>query len=269
MRRLGSLARLQSVIRGYESALIAYSGGVDSAFLAYVASRCLAPGNLLAVTACSPTYPEDELRAARELASQWGLAHTVIRTRELQNRSFARNAVDRCFHCKKELFSRLQQLARRRGLAVVMEASTRSDLVDYRPGNRAKAAFGIRSPLIEAGLDKRDVRRLARGLLLPVWNKPSYACLASRVPYGMRLNAGMLKQIERGERFLRGLGFLQVRVRHYGSACRIEITPREFDRFLKKRKELIRGLKQLGYTYITLDAQGFRSGSMNEVIGKP
>jgi len=265
----GQLERLKAVIRGYGSALIAYSGGVDSAFLAYVASRCLAPGRILAVTAASPAYPAEELTAARKLACRWGLEHTVIRTDELKNRSFVRNSPDRCFHCKKELFFRLRRLAQRRGLAVVMEASTLTDLADYRPGNRAKEHFGIRSPLIEAGFHKGDVRRLSRNLALSVWDKPSYACLASRVPYGVSLSAKLLKQIERAERFLHSQGFADVRVRHYGGLCRIELCPQDFSRFLKKRIQVICGLKQRGYTYITLDVEGFRSGSMNEVIGKP
>jgi pyridinium-3,5-biscarboxylic acid mononucleotide sulfurtransferase len=260
--------RLKCIISAYKSVLVAFSGGQDSALLLKVCSLVLPPGKVLAVTAVSATYPKGELSKAKVLARQIGAKLKVIRTVELNNKKFAANPVKRCYFCKRELFSKLILIAKQNKLRFVLDASSLSDQQDFRPGNIAKRQLKIKSPLIQAGFSKEDIRNLSKKLGLSSWNKPSLACLASRIPYGVKITASLLKRIDQAEEYLNSLGFNQVRLRHYNGLCRIEVAKKDIVRLLNKRQQIVERLKDLGYNYITVDLEGYRSGSLNEVIGK-
>ncbi|MDD5464822.1 MAG: ATP-dependent sacrificial sulfur transferase LarE [Candidatus Omnitrophica bacterium] len=257
---------LKRKICGYKSCVVAFSGGQDSAFLLKACSLALPADRILAVTAVSATYPQAELAKAKILAKDVGVRLKVINTRELDNKKFAANPIKRCYFCKKELFSKLIAIARQNKLDSVLEASNITDKKDYRPGNIAKIELKIKSPLMETGFSKEDIRKLSRRMGLSSWNKPSLACLASRIPYGTKITAKLLKRIDQAEEYLIGLGFKQVRLRHYNGLCRIEVDKKDMPRLLKKRQAVVERLKDLGYNYITLDLEGYRQGSLNEVI---
>ena len=246
------------------SLVLAYSGGVDSTFLLKVAGDCLGK-RLVAVTAYSPTYTRRELALARDLAKSFGVKHRTIHTDEFRDRHFTSNPKNRCYYCKKELFRNLRRIAAKRKFNFVADASTLSDRKDYRPGSRAKKEFMVRSPLEEAGFTKEDVRKYSRQLGLITWNMPAQACLASRIPYGNRIRPEVLRRIERSEHFLKSIGFPEVRLRHYNGLCRIEVPDKDIQRLISRRGEISRKLKKLGYNYITVDLEGYRSGSMNEM----
>lgn len=259
---------LKRIISKYKSAVVAFSGGQDSAFLLKVCSLVLPTEKIIAITAFSATYPQTELAKAKRLAKDIGVKLKVIRTAELSNKKFSTNSVERCYYCKKELFLKLLAIAKQNKLNFVLEASNLSDKSDYRPGNIAKKELKIESPLIKAGINKEDIRTLSKKLGLSSWNKPSLACLASRIPYGTRITPGLLKRIDQAEEYLTSLGFKQVRLRHYNGLCRIEVDKNNLARLLAKRRVIVDKLKSLGYNYITLDLEGYRTGSLNEVIGK-
>jgi uncharacterized protein len=249
--------------------VVAYSGGVDSTLLLKVTKDVLGDENILAVTALSPLYPERELAAAKKVAETLGVRHVLIESNELEIAEFAKNPSDRCYYCKKKLFGELLNIAREESIPFVVEGSTLDDDQDHRPGRIAVKELGVRSPLREAMLTKSDVRALSKMLDLKTWDKPSFACLASRFPYGKEINEEGLRMVDEAEDFLFGLGFKQVRVRHYETLARIEIFQEEMGRLLDGllREKVVSRLKRIGYHYVTLDLQGFRSGSMNEVLG--
>lgn len=262
------LVRLKKIILECDSCLIAFSGGVDSSFLLKAASEVLQRDKLLAVTADSPAYPKEELLFAKKLASSLGVRHKIIKTYELKDKRFVSNPINRCYFCKSELFTKLKEIARKFKLNFVADASSVSDKKDFRPGSIAKKELGIRSPLIEAGLCKEDIRRLSRSFGLSTYNKPALACLASRFPYGTEISKILLRRINKAEKYLRDMGFKQVRVRHYDGLCRIEVFKNEIHRLISKRSQVIGRFKKLGYKYITIDLEGYRAGSMNPVRSK-
>jgi len=262
------LARLKRIISGYQSVLVAFSGGQDSALLLKLCTLVLPPDKVLGVTAVSDTYPKAELSKAKTLARHIGARLKVIRTAELDNKKFTANSIARCYFCKQELFSKLVVIARQNKLNFVLEASSISDQQDYRPGNIAKRKLKIKSPLCQAGFNKGDIQRLSKKLGLSSWNKPSLACLASRIPYGTKITAGLLRRIDQAEEYLQAQGFRQVRLRHHNALCRIEVGKGDIRRLLNKRGPIVERLKKIGYNYITLDLEGYRLGSLNEVIKK-
>ncbi|MDQ3570769.1 MAG: ATP-dependent sacrificial sulfur transferase LarE [Actinomycetota bacterium] len=256
-RRLGELAPV----------VVAFSGGADSAFLAWVANDTLGPA-AHAVTAISPSLAPEEESDCRALAREWGLRWTPVVTHELANPAYSVNDGQRCYWCKAELMGALAPVAGEEGATIVLGVNL-DDLDDHRPGQRAAAERGAAYPLVEAGFAKADVRDWSRRLGLRTWEKPAAACLASRVPYGTPVTLGVLESVGRAESALRGLGFGQLRVRHYGALARLEVHPDELARAFEERQAVVDAVRQAGYTYVTLDLEGFRSGNLNQTLSSP
>ncbi len=258
--------RLERILRELGQAAVAFSGGVDSALLLKAAVRGLGPSAVLAVTVSSPVHPAWERAEAEWLAGDLGVRHIVIESDELEDESFVSNSPDRCYVCKFARFRELKRIAREHGFAHVVDGSNVDDLHDFRPGQRAAAEHEVRSPLREAGFTKADIRTYSRELDLHTWDRPSQACLASRFPYGERITAQGLTQVGQAEDFLRSVVSGAVRVRHHGNLARVEVEPAQLGALLARKDDVATHLHALGFTYVTLDLVGFRSGSMNEVL---
>ncbi|MFA4991925.1 MAG: ATP-dependent sacrificial sulfur transferase LarE [Candidatus Omnitrophota bacterium] len=266
---MGKIGKLKRILARYGSAVVAFSGGVDSSFLLRTARDAMGAENILAVTAVSDTYTKLELKNARRFAKALGVRHKVIFTNELKDKNFTENPKNRCYYCKKGLFEALDKIAGKEGLKYIFDASNKDDEKDYRPGSAAKKEFGVKSPLAEAGFAKDDVRTYSRRLGLKTAGLPSMACLASRFPYGERITRAGLKEVETAEEFLKKLGIGQVRVRcHGGGIARIEVEKKDIKRFLNKGvcDKITKRLKRIGFSYIALDLEGYRTGSLNEIL---
>ncbi|MEW5806736.1 MAG: ATP-dependent sacrificial sulfur transferase LarE [Acidobacteriota bacterium] len=264
MKAFDKYEKLKSIVKECESLLVAFSGGVDSSFLARVACDAL-KGRTLAVTAVSESLPKSEKIQAKTIALEIGIPHLFIESGEMGNSEFLKNSYTRCYFCKSDLFERLRSIAREKGFKFIAYGANADDEGDFRPGSRAALEFGAIAPLREAGLTKEEIRLLSRELGLSTWNKPSKACLSSRIPYGEEITAEKLRQIEMAEEALEMLGFRQLRVRHHGSIARIELGAEELDRIgnPRMRNEIVRLVKKAGFKFVTIDLEGYRMGPFN------
>jgi pyridinium-3,5-biscarboxylic acid mononucleotide sulfurtransferase len=264
---MDKLQALRAALADMQSVLVAYSGGVDSTFLLKVAHDVLGD-RAVAVTALSESYAQAELAESKAYAERIGARQIFVETRELDREGYRANSPERCFFCKDELFTKLAPVAAREGLKVVVYGEIADDRADHRPGARAAREHDVRAPLADAGLGKLEIRRLSRELGLPTWDKPSMACLSSRVPYGTDVSPDILRRVEKAEEVLRGLGLRQYRVRHHGDVARVEVDPRDLEELARSplREKVVESIKAAGYLYVALDLQGYRTGSLNEVL---
>jgi uncharacterized protein len=262
------LTELEQILAPYGSALVAFSGGVDSSLALAVAARALPKDRVLAVTSNNETYLPSELDLARTFARSLGVEHLVVNTRELEDPNYASNPTNRCYFCKSTLYSDLVGLAGEKGYACVVDGANKDDEGDYRPGRKAARELGVVSVLSEAGMSKAEVRELAKYLELPTWDKPALACLSSRFPYGQEITPQKLSQVARAEEFLRREGFSQVRVRHHGEIARLEVGPDELERAFALRGKISAELLDAGFLYVTLDLAGYTPGSLNKALMK-
>lgn len=261
MNSENKMIKLKNIIKNLDSALIAFSGGVDSSFLAKICQDILGE-KCVAVTAVSETFPSEDLKSAKRIAKLVGVRHITIRTNEMKNKDFSSNPKDRCYYCKSELFSELKKLAKKMKIKNIVDGTNMDDLKDFRPGLKSRKKFGIISPLALAGLNKKEIRKFSKDMGLPTHNKPSSPCLASRIPFNSEITKEKIKTVEKAESIIKKLGYKTVRVRHHGDIARIEIGDKKID--LKKLKAVSERIKKTGFKYVALDLGGYRTGSLNE-----
>ena len=263
------LKKLEAIVTPYGSALVAFSGGVDSSLALAVAVRALSKERVLAVTSNNETYLPSELEGAEAFTRSLGVKHLVVNTRELDDPNYAKNPTNRCYFCKSTLYSDLAKIAEEKGYACVVDGANKDDEGDYRPGRKAAKELGVVSPLSLVGLGKAEVRELAKYLGLPSWDKPALACLSSRFPYGQEITPEKLAQVARAEEFMRSRGYKQVRVRHHGEIARLEVGEEELEQAFKEREEISAELKAAGFLYVALDLTGYKPGSLNATLKQP
>jgi uncharacterized protein len=262
------LERMQAILSSLQRVVVAFSGGADSTFVLKVAADTLGPSNVIAATGQSDSLPLAEFEEAVRLSREMGVEHIIIKTEEFKNPQYTANPTNRCYFCRSDLYSRLGDFINQRGFKAIINGANADDGYDWRPGMQAAREHDVRSPCAEAGMTKQDIRLLSRRLGLPTFDKPAMPCLASRIPYGEEITPAKLKQIEQSETFLRSLGFRECRVRHHNNLARIELLPADIDRAMQSdlRNRIDAALREYGYTYVTIDLRGFRSGSLNEVM---
>ncbi len=260
------LKKLKEYLRDLKKVVVAYSGGVDSSFLLKVAFDTLGKENVIAVNAISPTYTEQERKFAEKFCKEFGIKLITIKTDEFKDENFINNPPNRCFWCKKELFGKIEEIRKKYDFNFIIDGTNKDDEYDYRPGEIAKKIYNVISPLKECGIGKKEIREMSKMMKLPSYNKPQMACLASRIPYGEKITQKKLRRIEQGEDFLYSLGFKLVRVRDYNELARIEVEKNEIKKIIRFKDKITKKFKKIGYKYITVDLEGYRTGSMNEIL---
>lgn len=259
--------KLKQTLKDMNKVVVAYSGGADSTFLLKVSYDLLGK-NVIAVTGVSPSYTNSELEQAKQFTKKMKIRHIIIKSKEMENEKFISNTPNRCYYCKKELFSEIKKIAIKQNIKYIIDGSNADDINDYRPGVKAIIEYGVKSPLKEAELTKKEIRELSLKMQLSSWDKPALACLASRFPYGTKITNKKLKQVEQAESFILNFGINHVRVRYHNDIARIEVKVDDFSKIFKHSKKIVKEFKKLGFTYVTLDIQGYRTGSLNEVLKK-